>query len=136
MDGLMDRRFLCGAMLVAGMFACAAWAKAPATDGAELFRTRVAPLLRQRCLDCHGGRKTKAGFDVRVLDSWLRGNRHGPVVQPGNVAGSRVVAMVERTHGPEMPPRQALSQGEVQDLVRWIQLGAPFDANQVNTAVR
>lgn len=96
--------------------------------GRQLFRTRVARLLTERCLECHGGRKTKGKFDLSTRDGLLRGAKHGAALVPYDAGHSRVVRMVQHLSKPYMPPKEWLTLEQIQDLSRWIDEGAPYDA--------
>ncbi|MEM7236044.1 MAG: c-type cytochrome domain-containing protein, partial [Planctomycetota bacterium] len=62
---------------------------AQAADGAEgerLFARRVFPLLKSKCLPCHGGdeRKIRGELDLRSLVSSRKGGESGkPALVPG-----------------------------------------------------
>src|SRR5690348_11002069 len=75
-------------------------------DDASLFRDRVAPVLRQRCVTCHNGRKTRGGIDLTSRQALLQGGTHGAVVVPGNAAGSKLVGMISGPE-PRMPKQGA-----------------------------
>jgi mono/diheme cytochrome c family protein len=102
----------------------------------DLFRETVAPVLGQRCVSCHDGTRKRSGLDLTTRASLLRGGADGPVVVPGNAAGSRLVAMVsgDRPRMPRQGPR--LSADEVASLRKWIDAGAPWPAEVVLTAPR
>ena len=54
------------------------------TRGLELFRTDIAPLLREHCVKCHGGEKTRNDFDLTTREGLLRGGSEGSAVTPFN----------------------------------------------------
>jgi len=74
----------------------AAAAEAPAdhaakmTRGLEMFREEVAPLLREHCLDCHGGEKTRGDLDLATREGLLLGGAEGPAVRLSGSGSSRV----------------------------------------------
>ena len=49
------------------------------TKGLEMFRRDVAPLLKEHCVKCHGGEKTKADFDLVTRETLLRGGSEGQI---------------------------------------------------------
>jgi len=97
------------------------------TRGAELFRREIAPLLREHCVACHGGEKTKADFDLVTREGLLRGGKDGEVVRPFDAAGSRLLRLVRHAEAPEMPDKKPkLSAVAADQLAQWIDLGAPY----------
>ncbi len=122
---------------------------AHADDTAELlFVRRVAPLLQETCLACHGADSAmiKGGFDIRTQASVLKG---GESEQPGLVAGkpqaSPLYLAVTRAHEDwqAMPPKEAdkLDAEQTAWIRDWIAGGAPWPSDarmkeilQANTA--
>lgn len=95
--------------------------------GEELFRREIAPLLREHCVECHGGEKTKADFDLVTRDGLLRGGKDGEAVRPFDASGSRLLKLVRHEETPEMPNKKPKLPASVADLLaKWIDLGAPY----------
>jgi mono/diheme cytochrome c family protein len=95
-------------------------------DDADHFAGRVAPVLRQRCVQCHNARRARGGLDLTTRAGLLQGGARGAVVVPGNAAGSRLVQLVSGPE-PRMPKQGAhLTSEEVADLRTWIDAGAPW----------
>ena len=95
-------------------------------DENTLFTQQVAPILKQRCVQCHNPRKSRGGFDMTSAAKFLQGGENGPAVLPRNAAKSPLVALVT---GPDakMPKQGAKLTGEeVASLRRWIDAGAPW----------
>jgi hypothetical protein len=85
-------------------------------------------LLQTRCLDCHGGKRTRGGFDLTSREALLRGGDSGPAVVPGDAKSSRLYRMVLHIEKPGMPQgRDKLSDAETALLAAWIDAGAPYD---------
>jgi mono/diheme cytochrome c family protein len=98
----------------------------------RLFATKVLPLLKARCLACHGGdpKKIEGELDLTSRDGLLKGGASGkPTVVPGNPAESPLYIAVTRQN-PElvMPPKEndRLSAEEVLVIKQWIGGGAPW----------
>ncbi len=91
------------------------------------YETQIRPLLRARCLTCHGPLRQKGGLRIDTAAALLRGGDLGPAVQPGKVDGSELIARVATTdESIRMPPEgNALAAEEVTLLTRWIAAGAP-----------
>src|SRR5438046_1112006 len=58
------------------------------------FVKDIQPILAARCYDCHGPEKQKADLRWDNKASVFKTGEHGPLVIPGNSAGSRVIKLV------------------------------------------
>src|SRR5436309_974355 len=67
-------------------------------DESTAFVDRVAPILQQRCLQCHNGQKSRGGLNLSTRDALLKGGDGGPAVVPGQAAAS---LLVEQVSGPK-----------------------------------
>jgi len=99
--------------------------------GLALFKEKVRPVLVAHCLDCHGGKATKAGFDLSdrkpLMDSG---------VIEGGGKGSALYAMISHAEEPYMPLKAPkLPEAAIEDIARWIDLGAPYDRPLVEKRV-
>ncbi len=101
-------------------------------DAERLFAVEVLPMLKAKCLACHGNspEELKGGLDLSSLEGMLAGgDLHGPVIEPGDAEGSPLYWAVSRTEpGLEMPPKEndKLSPEQVDRIHRWIDAGAPW----------
>lgn len=101
----------------------------------QLFVRRVAPLIHEKCLACHGNdaAKINGGLDLRTIAGTLKGGDSG---RPGVIAGkpeeSPLFLAVTRKHDEwsSMPPKEAdkLSAEQVAWIKDWIAGGAPWPA--------
>jgi len=113
---------------------CAGRTAAGGTDeaGVQFFESRVRPLLVEHCYRCHSAKaeKVKAGLLVDSREGLLKGGESGPALVAGQPEQSRLIEAV-RYSSPElqMPPRRRLSDEQVSDLVRWVELGAPWSGS-------
>ena len=97
--------------------------------GLELFRKEVAPLLRDHCVKCHGGEKTKADFDLATREGLLRGGKEGEAVKPFDAKGSWLMQLIRHEDDPKMPDKKPkLPEEAIARIAAWIDLGAPYDA--------
>ncbi|MCA9269159.1 MAG: DUF1549 domain-containing protein, partial [Planctomycetales bacterium] len=107
--------------------ACAA---APADDAAdEFFRAEVRPLLKNKCLGCHGEGKTlESEYDMRSRESVLRGGELGVGSVPGKPEESPIYTAVIRSGDLAMPPKEVnrLSPAEIAIVKRWVEIGLPW----------
>lgn len=98
--------------------------------GQELFRTKVRKLLTDRCLKCHGGRKTEGQWNITTREKMLKGGKHHKtgVIVPYEPQKSKVLLMVQKLAKPYMPPKHEwITEQNIRDLYVWIANGAPFD---------
>src|SRR5438105_5962676 len=87
------------------------------------FETDVQPLLKAKCLRCHGDKARKGDLDLRTHASVLKGGESGPVVVPGHPEKS---LLYEKVRSGVMPPgkKNPLSEAELALIRRWIHAGA------------
>ena len=102
------------------------------------FDREVAPLLAERCLDCHSGPKPKGGLDLTSHKATLAGGESGPALVAGKVDESELWLRVDEG---EMPPKKPLAEDERKILKAWIASGAswgtdPIDPFRITTAKR
>src|SRR5437899_11897198 len=112
----------------------------PAANRPVDFAKDVQPLLSRHCYSCHGPDKQKADLRWDSKDSLSKVGDHGPILKPGDSAGSRVVALVAGLD-PEsvMPPKgERLTEAEIGLLRSWIDQGGhwPESAGDIAQAKR
>ena len=100
----------------------------PAANAESSFSQDVYPVIEIRCLSCHvpGGAGYEAsGLDMRTYESLMKGSTHGPMIVPGNVGESNLLAMIEGKAAIRMPHNQKrLSKCERLAFRSWVQQGA------------
>lgn len=107
-------------------------------DQAPNFDKQIAPLLVQRCLDCHSGPKPKGGLDLSRREKSRAGGNQGPVLVPGRPDQSLLLEYVDQN---KMPPKKPLAATEKALLRAWIETGArwgsdPIDSFRITTDKR
>lgn len=97
------------------------------------FETEIAPLLRAKCVRCHGGEGRKADLDLTTYAGLMKGGESGTAVVAGQPEQS---LLYEKVQAGEMPPdeKQRLSEREVATLRRWIAEGAKTGGPDGNPA--
>ncbi|MFN0053251.1 MAG: PSD1 and planctomycete cytochrome C domain-containing protein [Planctomycetales bacterium] len=95
----------------------------------------IAPLLKSKCLRCHGEKERKAELDLRTAASRRQGGESGPVIVPGKPEES---LLLEKIQEGSMPPdrKERLTDAEVELVRRWIETGAAADEEQGQAADR
>src|SRR5262245_39078652 len=92
---------LVGGFLLAGLGLFVARAGPPQTPAPPFNRTaEVRVLLQQRCLECHGGKKTRGGLDLATREGLLAGGDSGPAVVPGDAKKSLLHRLVAHAAKP------------------------------------
>jgi hypothetical protein len=91
------------------------------------FSRDVEPILRARCVACHGPSVRQSGLRLDSRSGALEGGYSGVAIHPGNSAGSRLIALVSGQGAVRMPPvGPLLTKSEVDTLRRWIDQGAEW----------
>ena len=93
----------------------------------EFFNSKIEPLLKQRCYECHSHeKKMKAGLTLDSKSGWEEGGDSGPSIVVGNPDDSLLIKMVrwsDKEH--QMPPKEKLPAAEIALLEAWVKQGAP-----------
>jgi mono/diheme cytochrome c family protein len=101
-----------------------------------LFVHEVLPLLKQKCLGCHGGDpdKIEGDFKLASREDAIKGGESGnPALVPGDPEASPLyTAVTWKDKDFEMPPKEndRLSAAQVELVRRWIAAGAPWPAKE------
>ncbi|XZE21283.1 DUF1553 domain-containing protein [Pirellulaceae bacterium SH449] len=92
----------------------------------EFFESRIRPILVEHCYACHN---SLGQSDGGVVLDWrgglLAGSDDGPIVEPGEPATSKLLAVIKHEiEGMEMPQGGAkLSATAIADIEKWIRDG-------------
>jgi cytochrome c553 len=86
------------------------------------FASDVLPILRAKCIGCHGDKAAQAGLTLTSRDALLRGGHSGAAVLPGKPNDSLLLSMVSTGRMPVAGPK--LTPAEVDTLRQWIEQGA------------
>src|SRR5262249_26976524 len=90
------------------------------------YEQHVLPVLREKCLACHGPDKKSGGLRLHTFTSLMEGGSSGQVVKAGDPDGSPLLLVTSHKQEPFMPPKSPKLPGASLDLLRqWIQSGAP-----------
>ena len=102
------------------------------------YEAVLKPLLRERCVSCHGALQQKAGLRLDTVAGMLRGGKHGPVLVVGKAEQSMMVQRASSADADErMPPEhegQPFSEAQVALLKQWITDGASAPAGETPEA--
>ena len=90
----------------------------------------VAPILQQRCAECHAAGKEgtlKSGFSVESYETVMKGTNLGPVIVKGSSESSSLYRMVAGLTHPSihMPHgKTSLTDDQIKTIETWIDQGA------------
>lgn len=97
------------------------------------FETTIAPLLADRCLECHDTATRDGGLDLSTQLAMRAGGDSGDAIVAGNAEAS---SLIELVRSGEMPAgREALSDEEIAELEKWIDDGAEFTLAAIDPAI-
>jgi hypothetical protein len=107
-----------------GWIICALASSASAGD---FFASKIEPLLKQRCFDCHSHeKKIKGGLALDSKSGWEKGGESGPAIVPGKPSASLLIKAVSHAEKDlKMPPKKMLPLAEIELLAEWVRQGAP-----------
>ncbi|MEW6285066.1 MAG: c-type cytochrome domain-containing protein [Chloroflexota bacterium] len=87
------------------------------------FANDILPILKSRCVNCHGGERVEEGLLLRSYSELMAGSDNGPVIIPGDAENSLLVELVVSQKMPKRGPK--LTPPQVQLIVDWVNQGAP-----------
>jgi mono/diheme cytochrome c family protein len=101
-------------------------APAGSSAGDDYFENKIRPLLINNCMKCHGSLAT-SGLRVDSRESLLKGGDSGlAAIVPGSPEKSFLIQAVQQTGPIKMPKGGKLATEDVQNLVEWVRMGAPW----------
>jgi mono/diheme cytochrome c family protein len=143
---IMTKKFLlAGAGTAFAISVLTTWAaekSKPSIDASKLppastkqgvtYAADIKPILEKSCIKCHGAERQKGKLRLDSLAAALKGGEDGKVIEPGNSAGSILVANVAHVGDEDeyMPPPDnkdkipPLTKEQVGLIRAWIDQGA------------
>ncbi len=101
----------------------------PTAEELRFFETAVRPVLVEHCHKCHGEKKQWSNFRLDSRDAILKGGDFGPGLVPGKPEESLLIKAIRQTDEDlKMPKEGKLTERQIADLVKWVDMGAPFPA--------
>ncbi|MDF1743881.1 MAG: DUF1553 domain-containing protein [Gimesia sp.] len=93
----------------------------------------IKPLLKTKCLSCHGPLKQQSGFRVDTAKFLQKGGENDVGFEPGNANESFLIGVLTGDAGFRMPPEgggKHLSADELKLIRNWINAGAHAPENE------
>lgn len=97
-------------------------------DGIAFFETEIRPLLVERCYSCHSddAPRVRGGLKLDSAEGLRLGGDLGPSLVPGDPENSLLIEAVRYDDELlKMPPSGKLTDHQIEQLVRWVEMGAP-----------
>lgn len=95
------------------------------------YQAVIAPVLKEKCLNCHNESKRKGGLSMLSEADMLKGGKNGPALDPSAPLKSLLWQRVQlpKTEKKHMPPagKPELDPREMKLLRFWLQQGCSFD---------
>ena len=125
---------LAALVIVSGAFAARAAESEFEPAAVEFFEKKVRPILVARCHECHAGEEAKGNLRLDSRTAALAGGDTGPAIVSGNADESLLIDAVRYGDLYQMPPDSQLPAAEIETLVEWVRLGAPWGAESAEPA--
>lgn len=104
--------------------------KVAANQGVS-FETQIAPIINERCVNCHGAQRASSNLKLHTFADMKKGGRNGILLIPGNPNNSLIIRKLIATGNQRMPRNGApLGRDQIQLIARWIVEGARFDGEK------
>ncbi len=102
-----------------------------ASAAAELFESKIRPVLIDVCFKCHGGDKDSGHLRVDSREALLKGGDTSPAVVPSKPAESLLLKAIRHSDDDlKMPPDKRLPDETIAAFESWIAAGAPWPAGK------
>ena len=94
----------------------------------EFFENKIRPLLVTHCFECHGPEAAplEGGLSLASREDILDGGDSGAAIVPYDPDESLLVQSVTYEDLYEMPPSGKLPDEKIEDLKKWVEMGAPW----------
>src|SRR5687768_16893151 len=114
-------------IVFAALVAAATAQEAKPPDAPKItYDDQVRAIFREHCFACHAQDRNKGGLTLDSYGKAMAGGSSGEVVLAGDLASSRLWALVSHSEEPKMPPMAEKLPQEKLDLIsKWIERGAP-----------
>ncbi len=109
---------------------------APFAAQAVDFEKDIRPVLRERCVECHGAEKQKAGLRLDARSLALKGGDDGPVIVAGKSAESAIFQRITSTDKDERMPSKGdpLTATQIAAFREWLDAGAAWPETAADIA--
>ncbi len=106
----------------------------PTLEQAEFFEKNIRPVLNDHCFECHSAEKQESDLRLDSRESMLKGGASGPAINVQEAEDSLILRVLRYDGDVEMPPDQKLEDETLQNIKRWIEMGAPWPKSKEKNA--
>ena len=101
----------------------------------QSFDIDIRPLLKERCIECHGPEKQKADLRLDAKPHAFKGGESGPAILVSKSADSPLFKRITATGDERMPPKgEPLTSVQISNIKAWIDAGAIWPENAEDVA--
>lgn len=100
----------------------------PSASAKVDFVKEIAPIIRDSCLKCHGGEKTKGKLKLNTKADTMKGGESGKCINPGKpTLSSFYTLLIDPDPDVRMPEKaKPLPQAQIDLVKKWIEQGAEW----------
>ena len=120
--------FLGLASIVVSLDAPVLGTEPPAGNELRFFEEHIRPLLAAKCQQCHGRDKQEGDLRLDSRVALIAGGESGPAIERDDADASLLLEAINY-RSLEMPPDRQLDAEQIGYLTRWVQMGAPWPAD-------
>jgi cytochrome c553 len=114
-------RNLCKLLVLAALTAMFIGLRPRVTAASDYFKEKIAPILEQNCVMCHGASVQRGGLDLRSEEAVLKGGGRGAAIKLGQPDQSLLYKMITHKEEPAMPMgMDKLSDDDIAAIGKWI----------------
>ncbi len=96
-------------------------------EQAEFFEKKIRPVFANNCYECHSTKEQEGSLRLDKYAFVIKGGDTGPAVVPGDASKSEIIdAILYDPTGYQMPPDGKLPQEDIDNIIAWIKMGAPW----------
>lgn len=101
------------------------------------FEKEVAPIIKDKCLGCHGANQASAKLRMDTYANMGKGGQNGPLLLPRNPRQSLIMARIMTDNAQARMPKRGdkLTDDQISIIGRWIAGGAAFDGEDMQATI-
>lgn len=101
-------------------------------EAVKFFETKIRPLFAEHCYSCHGEEKQRSDLRLDYATGFAKGGSSGdPLVVPGKPdEGLLLSSLRYEESAPAMPPKKKLSDRQIADVAKWVEMGAVYPVDE------